>query len=574
MAEAYLGLTGESIQSDRLRHKLSSRPQFNAELVMISQPLTASASGQNASLDTWESSSGPSRPSSSTLSFPTLIGTSTSLYSNAPPSASRSNHPEATGTTPRNIAPWQAAGSTQTAAPGMAPILNTRWRNRESYHSTPGNITTPASCVTEIEPEMETKRKMEQYSGQKHQEFRPDIWGVVAPLAYIFQTVRIHDNAIIPDENEPLLFDSKFHWDGAIPSEDKISLACMKFANPKNDPMTVLYQIHYPREHQPHEVKFILDVIPPEFNEQYPWSIPVFLETKSRIGYVGYNFTPLNSYVDLHVDRRQDTACTMIGQSEKLWLLWPPTPDIKNVFYSQASPKEESTIWDKPGKKYVQGSKIVNMAPHLTGGRIVSTTQDKALLVPAGWIHMVHTLTGERHNIEDPAMDGNITSEMSIALDDSPQHQQTLLFLRAQPIRPGCQERQAPPGQNARAWGRPSIAITPDAARAECLRLATPEALPLCLALPEQIVQAPSAARAECAARAVCSRPAPPEQNAHFRHSQRCVLASGAASAVCSRRALSEQNNHSRRSMLRRHRKALAPLSTGGYILRQEITRQ
>ncbi|KAI5844525.1 hypothetical protein DFP73DRAFT_594618 [Morchella snyderi] len=120
-------------------------------------------------------------------------------------------------------------------------------------------------------------------------------------------------------------------------------------------------------------------------------------------------------------------------------------------------------------------------------------------------------------------------------------HQQTLLFLRAQPIRSGRQERQAPPGQNARAWGRVSIAITPDGARAECLRLATPEAPPLCLALPEQSVQAPSATRAECVARAVCSRPAPTEQNARFRRSQRSVLASGAASAVCSRRALPEQ---------------------------------
>ncbi|KAI5843128.1 hypothetical protein DFP73DRAFT_607613 [Morchella snyderi] len=53
-------------------------------------------------------------------------------------------------------------------------------------------------------------------------------------------------------------------------------------------------------------------------------------------------------------------------------------------------------------------------------------------------------------------------------------HQQTPLFLKAQPICPGRQERQAPPGQNARAWRYPSIAITPDAARAECLRLATP----------------------------------------------------------------------------------------------------
>ncbi|KAI5838482.1 hypothetical protein DFP73DRAFT_600016 [Morchella snyderi] len=125
-------------------------------------------------------------------------------------------------------------------------------------------------------------------------------------------------------------------------------------------------------------------------------------------------------------------------------------------------------------------------------------------------------------------------------------HQQTLLFLRAQAIRPGRQERQAPPGRNARAWGRLSIAIMPGAARAECLRLATPEAPPLCLALSEQSVQAPNAARAECAARAICSRPAPPEQNARFRRSQHCVLASGAASSLCSRRALPEQNTRSR----------------------------
>ncbi|KAI5843027.1 hypothetical protein DFP73DRAFT_595568 [Morchella snyderi] len=113
-------------------------------------------------------------------------------------------------------------------------------------------------------------------------------------------------------------------------------------------------------------------------------------------------------------------------------------------------------------------------------------------------------------------------------------HQQTLLFLRAQPIRPGRQEHQAPPGQNARAWGRLSLAITPDADRADCLCLATPEAPPLCLALPKQSFQAPSAARAQCTARAVCSRPELPEQTAHVRRFQSSMLASGAARAECS----------------------------------------
>ncbi|KAI5841738.1 hypothetical protein DFP73DRAFT_596316 [Morchella snyderi] len=88
----------------------------------------------------------------------------------------------------------------------------------------------------------------------------------------------------------------------------------------------------------------------------------------------------------------------------------------------------------------------------------------------------------------------------------------------------------------------------PGAARAECSRLAMLKpsnsaqrrqgrvAPPLCLGLPEQSVQAPSAARAEYLL------PALPEQCARVRSCQSSVLASGATRAEYSHPALPEQS--------------------------------
>ncbi|KAI5853113.1 hypothetical protein DFP73DRAFT_590158 [Morchella snyderi] len=116
----------------------------------------------------------------------------------------------------------------------------------------------------------------------------------------------------------------------------------------------------------------------------------------------------------------------------------------------------------------------------------------------------------------------------------------------AQPIRPGRQERQAPPGQNDLAWGPLSIAITPDAARAGvCAWRCQSRALapgnsfnhpapPEKNALPEQTVRVrrfQSSMLAFGAARAECSFPPLPEPCARVRHYQCSVLASGGARA-------------------------------------------
>ncbi|KAI5839091.1 hypothetical protein DFP73DRAFT_599058 [Morchella snyderi] len=158
----------------------------------------------------------------------------------------------------------------------------------------------------------------------------------------------------------------------------------------------------------------------------------------------------------------------------------------------------------------------------------------------------------------------------------------------AQPIRPGRTEPKGPPGQNARAWQRLRIAITPDAPRAECLR-PTLLGQSVCARRRQGSVSAPGNARVErsrpatsehttfsplrqstatvsgaareerlsrqCrqsrmlssgAARAVYSRPELPEQSARVRWCQSSMPVSGAARAECSCQAVPEQYARSR----------------------------
>ncbi|KAI5837258.1 hypothetical protein DFP73DRAFT_601234 [Morchella snyderi] len=91
---------------------------------------------------------------------------------------------------------------------------------------------------------------------------------------------------------------------------------------------------------------------------------------------------------------------------------------------------------------------------------------------PVSMMRSIHHLKGRKSEVIKERLKPGPKSTNSAGIK---QTQQTLLYLRAQPIRLGRQERQAPLGQNARVWGRLSIAITPDAPRAECLCLATPQ---------------------------------------------------------------------------------------------------
>lgn len=102
----------------------------------------------------------------------------------------------------------------------------------------------------------------------------------------------------------------------------------------------------------------------------------------------------------------------MIAGAEKLWFLWSPTKANEEAFYSinhsdnepdlhhDHAPTQktfnntDAPITERNGKKLVTSQKAVRIVPLLTGGRIVKTTKSIALYIPAGWIHMVLTLSG------------------------------------------------------------------------------------------------------------------------------------------------------------------------------------
>lgn len=157
----------------------------------------------------------------------------------------------------------------------------------------------PFKCSDEVHSLWQLLRNYQ----QKNPDFQHDLWGIFAPTAYTFLPLTVHDKTVIPSRDEPLVFDSIDIWEAGTPSEERVSRAIFHAVSPPQvQHITILHQLHYPREHRPRDVEVLIDIKPVELTEEFPICLPVFLQVqKERIGCAGYNATPLHAFVDIHV---------------------------------------------------------------------------------------------------------------------------------------------------------------------------------------------------------------------------------------------------------------------------------
>ncbi|KAL9634358.1 MAG: hypothetical protein Q9164_004134 [Protoblastenia rupestris] len=98
------------------------------------------------------------------------------------------------------------------------------------------------------------------------------------------------------------------------------------------------------------------------------------------------NITPQGTIVDLHVDHGFTVLATTIEDCVKMWALFPPTEHNLGLLRKVANKSGGLQLLVEDHLQYSQ--------PFLEGGILTRTDSAEAILLPAGTLHAVFTLSG------------------------------------------------------------------------------------------------------------------------------------------------------------------------------------
>ncbi|RPB11985.1 hypothetical protein P167DRAFT_574636 [Morchella conica CCBAS932] len=220
---------------------------------------------------------------------------------------------------------------------------------------------------------------------------RPDVWGAMASTTSRFKAVEVHDKSAC-HADEFLLLHPADVWEKGVPPQQKVELICFSTRRRGGDYFNIIHQLQW-RNHSPSDVQYVLGVFPEVLCAQYPLSVPVSLDRRgSRVGYEGYNLTPLHFWFDIHVEHGQDNIFACIGEAGEIWFLWPSTPKDEQEFYSNAYLKANLDSGSRVRSSLTLRFALI--ATNLEFGRIARPGATYALYVPVGWIHGFLTING------------------------------------------------------------------------------------------------------------------------------------------------------------------------------------
>ncbi|KAK2793453.1 hypothetical protein FQN50_010006 [Emmonsiellopsis sp. PD_5] len=87
------------------------------------------------------------------------------------------------------------------------------------------------------------------------------------------------------------------------------------------------------------------------------------------------NFAPAGSFVDIHIDHNRHGLSQSTGNSERIWLLYPPTDGNLKLFVPLLG----------------ESGRLTKISSQLTGGYIACVDSTKVVYIPPGWLHSTFT---------------------------------------------------------------------------------------------------------------------------------------------------------------------------------------
>ncbi|QVM10699.1 hypothetical protein D8B26_005352 [Coccidioides posadasii str. Silveira] len=88
------------------------------------------------------------------------------------------------------------------------------------------------------------------------------------------------------------------------------------------------------------------------------------------------NFAPAGTFVDIHIDQNRHALSQSIGNSKRIWLVYPPTESNLQTFVQSSG----------------ESGRLTKISDQLEGGYIMEVDSSRIVYLPPGWIHATFTI--------------------------------------------------------------------------------------------------------------------------------------------------------------------------------------